>query len=165
MRAFGAILLLLAVSVDPAVEAVAPSVRIKVVAIQATSEGREAKYFDPALTELREVLAGFDYDTFRRLKTVEADTGYGGECKVHVTERYTLFVAPLEKDSAGRIWVKVRVEEKFQSEEGPKTRIALNTKKVLMPPGKHVVLCGFKLAPGELVMLVSVGEKPHDSRA
>ncbi len=134
------------------------SVAVSIVAIQATHENREEKHFDPALDDLRAVLGQIEPDTFRLLKSAQSHAGYGEQVKVPIAEQYTLFVTPVEKDSAGCIRIQARIEERISTKEGMKTRNALKATRVVMPPGKHVVLCGLKLGEGELIVVISVCE-------
>lgn len=143
-------------------------VSVSMAAVRASTEGREEKKVDPALSEVRESLVVLPYDTFSRLTAARADIAYGAKKEFPIDRRYTLVVHPIARDAAGRVRVQVRVDERVETEKGKvRKRTALEVTRTA-EPGKSLTLCGLKPADdgepsrgrsatkSELVLVVTV---------
>jgi len=114
-----------------------------------------ASHFDPGLEEIREAVATFPYDTYRKVSSETSTLAPNEEAKFAVNSAYTLFLTPLDKDENGRLRVRVRIEEKSTRNGAPVTITALNTTSAIAP-GKHLMLGGLPLSEGKLIVFISL---------
>jgi len=146
----------------PGDTAPAKTIDIAMVAVQATHEGRRTKLIDAKLDGVRAALASLNYDTFRPVRAQRMSTQYNRDCRFAISDRYTLFVTPLSKDSKGGIRVRARIQERRVAGKKVMTRNALNVTSTVAE-GTHLNLCGPKLESGDLVIVLSVSEKEGSS--
>lgn len=137
-------------------------VSVSIVAVRATEEGREEKSVEASLREIQESLVALPYDTFTRMTSARADVAYGQEREFAIDRRYSVIVHPIERDSGGRVRLKVRVEEHTETPDGePRERTALEVTRSAVA-GKSLTLCGLGSVEGdgqtggELVLVVTV---------
>lgn len=125
--------------------------QISVVAIQALNENRTVKHFGPGLSGVRRAVASLDYDSFYRLSSANVPAPYGEEIKIHINERYTLYLTPIARTETGRIRMKARITMK-----APDRAIKALDTTLTMLPGSHLNLGGLRLKRGELIVVISV---------
>lgn len=128
---------------------------LSVWAAQATTEGRETKYFDPELEPIRNDVNDLRFDTYHQVRVDRREAPCGMETRFPLDARYTLCVTPVSKEHDGRIRLDVRVEM-APRKEGDKPINALST-RMMAAPDKKTRFIGFKLEQGELVILLAVG--------
>lgn len=148
-----AVLLFVALAAAPEDVPANPAL-VKMVAVQATNEGRGSKYFGEGLEGVRKSVIGLDYDTFHRVKATEKAAPYGLETKLPIDGRYTLCLTPVSVGADGRIRLKTRITMTSRNPERG-TINALDT-TLVMVPGKPINLGGLKLDIGELIVVLRV---------
>lgn len=126
---------------------------LHMAAVQATTEGRQTKYFEPALDDVKQAIAPLDYDTFRAIKATDLGVPYGHEIKVDINERYRLHLEPVGMDADGRVRLEVQLL-RLRGDDKPPIK-ALDT-TLSIAPGKHLNLGGLPLDRGELVVVLHV---------
>jgi hypothetical protein len=124
------------------------------VAVQATSEGRAQKQFDPGLEGIRNAVAELKCDTFKQVASETRNAPYKQETKIGVTPKCSLYVTPIAKQPDGRIKVDVRIEA--TEEKTGKSRNALRSTNVVVPGEKFKYR--MKMGDAELVVIVTVSE-------
>jgi hypothetical protein len=125
-------------------------------AVQATTEGREAKSYGPGLEPWKESLQSLSHDTFVRIKEHRENTAVGGEVRVSTGSRYAIRVQLIDQDTHGRFRLRARVIERRQEPGGKQTdRTALDTTCTVVP-GRRLILRGIPLDKGELVILIRI---------
>ena len=129
-------------------------VTVHMVAVQATSEGRTEKKFDPGLESIRSAVAELKCDTFREVATETRNAPYKQETKLPVTPKCSMYVTPITKQPDGRIKLDIRIEA--LEEKTGKPRNALRTTNVVVAGEKFKYR--IKMGQSELVVIVSVAE-------
>jgi len=112
-------------------------------------------HFDPGLDEIREAVASFPYDTYRKVSSETASIQRDKEKTFSVNETYTLRLTPLKEDEEGRLRIRVRIDEKTIRGGKPVTINALDTTSAIAP-GKHLMLGGLPLPEGKLIVFISL---------
>ncbi|MDP7638640.1 MAG: hypothetical protein QGG73_02840 [Candidatus Hydrogenedentes bacterium] len=142
------------------IESESNQVSISVHAVRLLNEGHgEKQRFDRELGKVRGALAGLEYDTFEKIKIIRGSISYGSESKFKIDNRYSLLITPIDKGADGRIRVKIRLEMAAKKPGGEPTKVIGTEQR--MPPGKQTKLGGARLDKGELVVVLSLGERPH----
>ncbi|NUM52824.1 MAG: hypothetical protein HUU46_04190 [Candidatus Hydrogenedentes bacterium] len=115
----------------------------------------DARYFEPGLDGIRDAVASLNFDTYKKVKSETATAAFGSETAMRITDRYTLRMTPLDKDSHGRLRVRVAVDEISLRNGDSKTMTAVETTSAIAP-NKYLVIGGrLPLDEGQLVILVS----------
>lgn len=123
---------------------------IKMVAVQATNEGRTATFFGSGLEGVRSALTSFNYDTYTRIASATTSLAVGRKTRLIINKHYTLVVEPVSQVEAGRIRVRARILMKSKS---GKVVNALDS-TLTMVLGKHLNLGGLRLPKGELILVL-----------
>lgn len=133
-----------------------PTPNIRVVAIQATNEGREPGkiHFDPGLGEVRAAVADLKFDTYRKIRAATLQAPYNKETEFQINPKYTLFVKPLSRERTGQVRLNIRIE--MPPKDKKKKPIKAIETTVAAAPEKQFKLRGLKLDNGELVVVISV---------
>jgi hypothetical protein len=112
-------------------------------------------HFDPGLEEIRDAVATFPYDTYRKVSSQTATIERNEEKRIAVNDTYTLYLTALDKDGEDRLRVRVRIDEKAVRGGKPVTINALDTTSAIAP-GKHLMLGGLPLPEGKLIVFISL---------
>lgn len=131
-----------------------PPVVLSMVAVHATDENREEKFYEPTLKEERAALSALPFDTYRRIRTQRIHLAVHEEKKVVISSKYTLYVKPLSKDSSGKVRLRVEIEMPAKKKEAKPLK-ALSTVLVI-PREKEFILRGLELDAGELVIVMAL---------
>lgn len=111
------------------------------------------RYFEAGLESIRDAASTLPYDTYKKLKSESATVSFGKEAQFEINNRYTLRLAPIDRDEQGRVRAKVSIEEHRAGDAKPIT--ALETTSAIAP-NKHLVLGGrLPLDEGQLVLFVN----------
>jgi len=117
--------------------------------------GTKKIHFDPGLEEIREAVATFPYDTYRRVSSQTASIKRNEEKRFEINKTYTLRLTALDNDETGRLRVHVEIDEKAVRGGKPVTINALNTTSAIAP-GKNLMLGGLPLPEGKLIVFISL---------
>jgi len=132
-----------------------PPVVLSMVAVSATNESRESKFYDPSLREVHNTLEDLKFDTFRPLRRETVSIKHNEKHSVTISEEYQLHVTLLSKEkSSGKVRLNVQIEMP-PKKKGGKPIKALSTTVVIVP-GKQFVLGGLKLKKGNLVIVIAL---------
>jgi hypothetical protein len=149
-------------------------VAVTMIAAQATHEDREDPSFDRDTKAIRAAVADLkQFDTYRKIRVVKANAPFGKETKFPVDAKYTVYLHPLSKDSAGRIECKVRIAEKIEKNRDAKKDVhkkksaKAKEKNALVCtvrtlPNKQFKLAGLRLKKGRLVVVLTLRETGSD---
>ena len=158
MKSLACLIFVTASLAAPAPSPSKDTVTLRMYAVQAVYEGAKDRYCDPALEDVRESLDELeDYDTFRKIKILQATGPYNKEFELPINDEYTLFVTPLEEDSSGRVRLETRIVEAVDGRETENPINALRATSSLVP-GDRLLLGGPKLERGKLVLVLTVEE-------
>jgi hypothetical protein len=118
----------------------------------------DRRYFEAGLESIRDAAATLPYDTYKKIKSESSNIAFGKESQFEINGRYTLRLTPLDRDSQGRLRIKVSVDEKSVRDGNQHTVTAVETTSAIAP-NKYLVLGGrLPLDEGQLVIFV--GAKP-----
>lgn len=150
---------LLPLVVVAACGAAAQNVSLSMSAVSATHEGRDEIHIDKGLEPVRESLATIkQFDTFRLIKSATTTTRLESEAAVTITPEYTLYCTPHSKDESGRILTSIRIEMTPDEKDAkPVNVVKLSIRAV---PGDKINILGPKLDEANLIVVLTVGQKP-----
>ncbi len=129
------------------------TVSLSMWAIQASSEGRETKFFDAAVAPIRGSLSDLPFDTYRTLETRRLHIPYGNESQTYLTDNYKLIVRPISKEEDGRIRLNLCVE--IPPKDPRRTPVKAIDTRLLLAPNQKIKVGGLQLEQGELVIVLA----------
>lgn len=113
------------------------------------------RYFEAGLEGIRDAASTLPYDTFKKIKSESATVAFGKEAQFEINGRYTLRLAPIDRDGQGRVRAKVSIDERIDRAGEKQSITALETTSAIAPT-KYLVLGGrLPLDEGQLVLFVS----------
>lgn len=161
-RGLGAVLLCLVPLLfpSPAAQAAEQS-ELKLWVVEASSEKREKKHFDPGLEAIRGVLEPLAHDTYRKVAVDKHQLADEGATRIQLTDTYTLVAAAPVSTTDGRVRMRMRILMKT-TDTPPREIEALSTELVLRPD-KPVLVRGLKVKGGTELLLVLAVSVPEEN--
>lgn len=158
MRWLVAILMGIALSGQAPPETGTPDVpeapeRIRVLAIHATSEGRDRPSVDPTLTSVSAFLEELPYDTFREASFHDFTVAYGEEGRAELNDTYAFLCKPLRLSEADEVVLEAWITMGLGDKRVEALRVTGRATR-----GHGLVFRGLTMPQGELVVIMSVAE-------
>ncbi len=132
----------------------------RVVAVQATSEGRDSPFFDDGLKPYREMLKRLSFDTFRKVAEQEREAPFGAETCIDIDDVYSLTVTPSPNPETGEILLEARVD--MLEGEGAVKALYGTAKASLRKP---LLFAGLESGDGELAVVLTFDQGDQDSNS
>ena len=138
--------------------ALAEDVALSMVAMAASTEGRDEVYLDKGLEQVKDAAASLtNFDTFRLIKQDTRRAAMDAETSIKITPKYTLYCTPHSKDDSGRILTSIRIEmAPKDADSKPVNVVKLSIHAV---PGDTINILGPKVDDATLVLVLTVGSK------
>jgi hypothetical protein len=125
--------------------------KVRMAAVQASSEGRQERQIAPELAGLKSLLDRLPFDTFTRVAEEEREIPQGQETKIPITGDLSLAVTSKGRAETGEVELDARIE---MMQNGAPVNALLTSGRAA--PGKALVFRGLKRNGGELVVIMTL---------
>lgn len=131
----------------------APPVKVHMLAVQATKEGRQDRNVPPELTKVGPILERLPFDSFSLVKEDEQSLQQGQEAKLSIDSQYCLYVLPQAPDENAQNTINLNA--RIAMTQNGSTVDALKTSGKAVA-GQALIFRGLKHTPGELVVIMTL---------
>lgn len=127
---------------------------LQVWAVEASREGNDPVRYDRHATEIKEALADLPFDTYVTVHHSTQTLQEQREARVRLTERYTLVLKFLSRETDRRARVAVTVELAPRDPDGAPANVVETS--LLLAPDKKARIGGLRAEKGDLVLVLGI---------